>query len=102
MGRENKKIGHIGEEIALAFLEQRGYKILGVNAVRLCSLIKWKHKCSRMIGWSQVKRFQHSNGVRNANLFPVVTPLRVGTSDFMCCVDVLRLMIYRFKIWCTG
>ena len=31
MGRENKKIGHIGEEIALAFLEQKGYKILGVN-----------------------------------------------------------------------
>ena len=31
MGRENKKIGHIGEEIALVFLEQKGYKILGVN-----------------------------------------------------------------------
>ena len=31
MGREKKSIGHIGEEIALAFLEQKGYKILGVN-----------------------------------------------------------------------
>ena len=31
MGRENKKIGHIGEEKALAFLEQKGYEILGVN-----------------------------------------------------------------------
>jgi len=37
-----------------------------MNAVGLCSPIKWKHKCSRMIGWSQVKRFQHQNGVRNA------------------------------------
>ena len=31
MGRENKKIGHIGEEIAMTFLKQKGYKILGVN-----------------------------------------------------------------------
>ena len=31
MGRENKEIGHIGEEIAMTFLEQKGYKILGVN-----------------------------------------------------------------------
>ena len=31
MGRENKRIGRIGEEIAMTFLEQKGYKILGVN-----------------------------------------------------------------------
>ena len=31
MGRENKRIGHIGEGIAIAFLKQKGYKILGVN-----------------------------------------------------------------------
>ncbi len=37
-----------------------------MNAVGLYSLIKWKHKCSRMIRWSQVKRFQHQNGVRKA------------------------------------
>ncbi|MFA6321348.1 MAG: YraN family protein [Candidatus Omnitrophota bacterium] len=30
-GRENKKIGRIGEEIAAGFLKQRGYKIIGVN-----------------------------------------------------------------------
>jgi len=31
MGRENKIIGKIGEEMAMAFLEQKGYEILGVN-----------------------------------------------------------------------
>ena len=31
MGRENKIIGQIGEEIALAFLKKKGYEILGVN-----------------------------------------------------------------------
>ena len=32
MGRENRQIGHIGEDIAMAFLEQKGYKLLEVNA----------------------------------------------------------------------
>ena len=31
MGRENKEIGKIGENIAMAFLEQKGYRILGLN-----------------------------------------------------------------------
>lgn len=31
MGRENKEIGNIGEDIAVRFLKQKGYKILGVN-----------------------------------------------------------------------
>lgn len=31
MGRENRTIGSIGEEIALTFLEQKGYKIVGAN-----------------------------------------------------------------------
>lgn len=31
LGRENKAIGEIGEQIAMAFLEQKGYKIVGVN-----------------------------------------------------------------------
>ena len=31
MGRENKRIGYIGEKIAMTFLEQKGYQILGVN-----------------------------------------------------------------------
>ena len=31
MGRENRRIGKIGEDIAMMFLEQKGYKILGVN-----------------------------------------------------------------------
>ncbi len=31
MGRENRKIGHIGEEMATAFLKRKGYKLLGVN-----------------------------------------------------------------------
>ena len=31
MGRENKEIGKIGEDIAMAFLEQKGYKILDAN-----------------------------------------------------------------------
>ena len=71
-----------------------------MNAVGLCSLIKWKHKCSRMIGWSQVKRFQHQNGVRNAyrliakhallfelrfcdlRIAPVTKHLLVQASDF--------------------
>ena len=33
MGRENKRIGRIGEEIAMTFLEQKGYRILGVNVL---------------------------------------------------------------------
>ncbi len=32
MGRENRQIGKIGEEIAVTFLEQKGYKVLDVNA----------------------------------------------------------------------
>ena len=32
MGRENKRIGHIGEEIAMTFLEQKGYEVLDRNA----------------------------------------------------------------------
>ena len=32
MGRENRQIGRIGEEIAVTFLEQKGYKLLGLNA----------------------------------------------------------------------
>ncbi len=31
MGRENKNIGKIGEQIAMTFLEQKGYEIMGVN-----------------------------------------------------------------------
>jgi putative endonuclease len=31
VGRENKIIGKIGEDIAIAFLRQKGYKVLGVN-----------------------------------------------------------------------
>ena len=31
MGRENKRVGQIGEGIALVLLEQKGYKILGAN-----------------------------------------------------------------------
>lgn len=31
MGWENKKIGQIGEDIAVTFLEQKGYNVLGVN-----------------------------------------------------------------------
>jgi len=31
LGRENKRIGKIGEEIAAAFLKRKGYEILGVN-----------------------------------------------------------------------
>ena len=30
-GRENKRIGKIGEDIAVGFLKQHGYKILSVN-----------------------------------------------------------------------
>lgn len=32
MGRENGRIGKIGEDIAMTFLERKGYKILDVNA----------------------------------------------------------------------
>ena len=32
-GRENREIGDIGEEMAAAFLEQQGYKILDRNAL---------------------------------------------------------------------
>ena len=32
MGRENKEIGKIGEQIAMLFLEQKGYELLEVNA----------------------------------------------------------------------
>lgn len=31
MGRENREIGKIGEEIAAIFLKQKGYKLLGMN-----------------------------------------------------------------------
>ncbi len=31
----------------------------------ICSSIKWKHKHPGMIGWSQVKHFQHQNGVKS-------------------------------------
>jgi putative endonuclease len=32
MGRENREIGKRGEEIAADFLQQKGYKLLGMNA----------------------------------------------------------------------
>ena len=32
MGREKRQIGHIGEDIAMTVLEQKGYKLLEVNA----------------------------------------------------------------------
>ena len=31
MGRENKRIGEIGEQTAMTFLEQKGYEIMDVN-----------------------------------------------------------------------
>ena len=31
MGRENKEIGKIGEQIAMTFLEQKGYEVLDTN-----------------------------------------------------------------------
>ena len=31
MGRENKTVGEIGEQMAIAFLKQKGYQIVGVN-----------------------------------------------------------------------
>ena len=79
-----------------------------MNAVGLCSLIKWKHKRSRMIGWSQVKRFQHQNGVRKAyqliakhallfelrfcdlRIAPITKHLLVQASDFFNPLVLLK------------
>ena len=79
-----------------------------MNAVGLCTLIKWKHKCSGMIGWSQVKRFQHQNGVRKAyqliakhallfelcfcdlRIAPVTKHLLVQVSDFFNPLVLLK------------
>ena len=84
MGRENKKIGHIGEEIAMTFLKQKGYKILGANVRTLLGeidvvarqkettvFIEVKTRVTSSLGppFLSITKLKQSHMIRNALLY---------------------------------
>ena len=84
MGRENKIIGHIGEEIAMRFLKQKGYRILGANVrtplgeidivareKETTVFIEVKTRATSSLGppFLSVTRLKQAHMVRNALLY---------------------------------
>ena len=106
MGRENQKIGTIGEEIAVTFLKQKGYKILGVNVrtplgeidviarqKETTVFIEVKTRATSSLGppFLSVTRLKQAHMIRNALLYLK----RRGRIDSDWRIDVVSVKLDR-------
>ena len=104
MGRENKRIGEIGEEIAMAFLEQKGYEIAGVNVrtplgeidivakqKETTVFIEVKTRATSSLGppYLNITRSKQAHIIRNALLYLK----RSGRADSYWRIDVVSVKL---------